>query len=123
MEPVPRVVRLYADAKGRCPFEVWLNGLRDLKARAIVRERIARLMLGNLGDAKAIGEGVFEMRVTFGPGYRIYYAEDGKENRRIALRWEQALTGEGHRSGKDLLERVREVDRSCLEVIGITKKA
>jgi putative addiction module killer protein len=78
VEPVPREVRLYADATGRCPFEVWLNGLRDLKARAIIRERIARLMLGNLGDAKAIGEGVFEMRVTFGPGYRIYCAEDGK---------------------------------------------
>ena len=78
MEPVPREVRLYADAKGRCPFEVWLNGLRDLTARAIIRERIARLMLGNFGDAKAIGEGVFEMRVAFGPGYRIYCAEDGK---------------------------------------------
>jgi len=78
VEPVPREVRLYADAKGRCPFEVWLNGLRDLKVRAIIRERIARLMLGNFGDAKAIGEGVFEMRVTFGPGYRIYCAQDGK---------------------------------------------
>ena len=64
--------------KGRCPFGVWLNGLRDLKVRAIIRERIARLMLGNFGDAKAIGEGVFEMRVVFGPGYRMYYAEDGK---------------------------------------------
>ena len=47
--------------KGRCPFGVWLNGLRDLKARAIIRERIARLMLGNFGDAKAIGDGVFEV--------------------------------------------------------------
>jgi putative addiction module killer protein len=64
--------------KGRCPFEVWLNGLRDLKARAIIRERIARLMLGNFGDAMAIGEGVLEMRVALGPGYRIYCAEDGK---------------------------------------------
>ena len=71
MEPVPREIRLYADARGRCPFEVWLNGLRDLKARAIIRERIARLMLGNFGDAKAIGDGVFEMRVTFGPGYLL----------------------------------------------------
>jgi putative addiction module killer protein len=78
VEPVPREVRLYADAKGRSPFEVWLNGLRDLNARAIIRERIARLMLGNFGDAKAIGDGVFELRVTFGPGYRIYFAEDGK---------------------------------------------
>jgi putative addiction module killer protein len=91
VEPVPREVRLYADARGRCPFESWLNGLRDSKARAIIRERIARLMLGNFGDAKAIGDGVFEMRVTFGPGY--------------------------------LLERVQEVDRTCLEVIESTKKA
>jgi putative addiction module killer protein len=91
VEPVPREVRLYADAKGRSPFETWLNGLRDLKAKAIIRERIARLMLGNFGDAKAIGEGVFEMRVAFGPGY--------------------------------LLARIREVDRTCLEVIESTKKA
>ena len=61
-----------------CLVEIWLNGLRDLKVRAIIRERIARLMLGNFGDAKAIGDGVFEMRVAFGPGYRIYCAEDGK---------------------------------------------
>ena len=100
VEPVPREVRLYADAKGRCPFEVWLNGLRDLKARAIVRERIARLMLGNFGDAKAIGEGVFEIRVTFGPGYRIYYAEDGK---RIVV----LLCGGSKRSQAKDIDRAR----------------
>ena len=100
MESVPREIRLYADARGRCPFEVWLNGLRDLKARAIIRERIARLMLGNFGDAKTIGEGVFEMRVTFGPGYRIYCAEDGK---RIVV----LLCGGSKRSQAKDIDRAR----------------
>ena len=51
--------------------------MRDSKARAIIGERIARLMLGNFGDAKPVGGGVAEMRVAFGPGYRLYLAEDG----------------------------------------------
>lgn len=74
---MPREVRLYEDAGGRCPFELWLAGLRDSKARAIIRERIARVMLGNFGDAKPVGGGVTELRIAFGPGYRVYFAEDG----------------------------------------------
>ena len=78
MEPVPREIRVYQNSRERCPFEIWLRRLKDAKARAIIRERIARLTLGNAGDAKAVGGGVLELRVDFGPGYRVYYAEDGK---------------------------------------------
>ena len=78
MGPVPREVRVYQDRARRRPFEAWLERLKDAKTRAIIRERIARLMLGNTGDTKPVGEGVLELRVDFGPGYRVYYAQDGK---------------------------------------------
>jgi putative addiction module killer protein len=78
MESVPREVRLYEDGKGKCPFDAWLQGLRDAKSRALVRERVARLTLGNFGDCKPVGDDVFELRVAFGPGFRIYYGLDGK---------------------------------------------
>jgi putative addiction module killer protein len=54
-------------------FSNWLDGLRDLRARARIQVRIERLALGNPGDAQPVGEGVSELRIQFGPGYRVYY--------------------------------------------------
>lgn len=56
----------------------WLLGLKDLKSRAIIRARIERLRLGILGDCKSVGDGVFELRVQFGPGFRVYFGQDGQ---------------------------------------------
>lgn len=71
-------VRHYLTANGADPFQKWLDSLQDLKARVAILRRIDRLMLGNLGDHKFCGEGVWELRVDIGPGYRIYYAQQGK---------------------------------------------
>jgi len=60
-------------------FSNWLDGLRDLRARARIQVRIERLALGNPGDAKPVGEGVSELRIHFGPGYRVYYKQRGRE--------------------------------------------
>lgn len=60
------------------PFEEWLTHLKDQNARARIRERIARLMLGNFGDCRPVGEGILELRLAFGAGYRIYFAEAEK---------------------------------------------
>ena len=54
-------------------FSRWLDGLRDIHARARVQARIERLITGNPGDAKPVGEGVSELRVDYGPGYRVYF--------------------------------------------------
>lgn len=66
-------VREYLTKDGGSPFNEWLQGLRDLKARARIRTRLDRLSLGNTGDYALVGDGVFELRFFFGPGYRVYY--------------------------------------------------
>ncbi|MFA6414363.1 MAG: type II toxin-antitoxin system RelE/ParE family toxin [Syntrophales bacterium] len=59
-------------------FAQWLDGLRDLRARARVQARIERLAAGNAGDVKAVGEGVSELRIDYGPGYRVYFTKRGR---------------------------------------------
>lgn len=59
-------------------FDKWLKGLRDLQARERIFERIRRLRDGNPGDVKSFGKGVSEMRITYGPGYRLYYTQRGR---------------------------------------------
>ncbi|HTA31420.1 MAG TPA: type II toxin-antitoxin system RelE/ParE family toxin [Candidatus Cybelea sp.] len=60
-------------------FAGWLDGLRDLRARARVQARIERLAMGHPGDVKPVGEGVSELRINHGPGYRVYYKRRGRE--------------------------------------------
>lgn len=60
------------------PFEQWLKGLRDRRAAARVQVRLDRLALGNFGDAKAVGGGVSELRIDYGPGYRLYFMRSGQ---------------------------------------------
>ena len=60
-------------------FAKWLDGLRDMRARARVQVRIERLGTGNAGDAKSVGEGVSEMRIDYGPGHRVYCTKRGSE--------------------------------------------
>ncbi|MGY3494775.1 type II toxin-antitoxin system RelE/ParE family toxin [Bradyrhizobium sp. USDA 4502] len=59
-------------------FAHWLNSLADIKAVARIGARIRRLELGNPGDVKSVGEGVSEMRIDYGPGYRVYFTRRGK---------------------------------------------
>jgi putative addiction module killer protein len=77
MEIQPREVVFYVTKDDDCPFEVWLESLRDRQARARIKKRIDRITLGGLGDFKPVGEGVMELRVDYGPGYRIYFAQAG----------------------------------------------
>ena len=59
-------------------FIDWLTGLRDIQARVRIAKRIDRMAQGNLGDAKSVGNGVSELRFTFGPGYRAYFTIRGE---------------------------------------------
>ena len=73
MEVNPRELIIYETEQGEAPFSEWLDSLRDRLARARIKKRLDRVELGNLGDYKAVGEGVYELRIDYGPGYRIYY--------------------------------------------------
>jgi putative addiction module killer protein len=63
---------------GGVPFEDWLDDLNDKRAVARVLARLARVRQGNLGDCKSVGEGVSELRVDYGPGYRVYFGQKGQ---------------------------------------------
>ena len=60
-------------------FARWLDGLRDVRARARVQVRIERLAAGHAGDVEPVGEGVSELRIDYGPGYRVYFKKHGRE--------------------------------------------
>jgi putative addiction module killer protein len=68
----------YADDKGKEPFRDWLYGLRDRAAFARITARLDRVELGNFGFCKGLGDGVCELKIDYGPCYRVYYAINGK---------------------------------------------
>lgn len=70
-------VIVYRTPKGREPFTEWLGKIRDPSNRRRILKRLLRLEQGFYGDTKPVGQGVFELRFFIGPGYRIYFAEDG----------------------------------------------
>ncbi len=72
-------VREYLDDLGFSPFGQWYPELRDAVVAAKIATALYRISKGNFGDMKAVGAGVFERRVDFGTGYRIYFAQDGDE--------------------------------------------
>jgi len=74
-------------------FARWLDGLHDIRARARILVRIERLASGNPGDVKSVGEGVSELRIDYGPGYRVYYKKQSTQVKDIktALRLAQNL--------------------------------
>lgn len=71
-------VRHYLGASGADPVADWFNGLRDRQAQARIQTRLDRLERGLLGDVEFCGEGVWELRIDWGPGYRVYYARSGE---------------------------------------------
>ena len=77
MEARPREIQSYITEDGKNPFVDWLDSLRDIKAIARIDKRIKRVSLGNLGDCKSIGGGIYELRIDYGPGYRVYFGQLG----------------------------------------------
>jgi putative addiction module killer protein len=72
-----RILRNYKTLSGTVPFVDWMNSIKDPVTRLRIRRRLDRVELGNLGDYKSLGDGISELKLPFGCGYRIYFAEDG----------------------------------------------
>ncbi len=70
-------IELYETSSGKCPFDDWFESLREIHTRAKILTRLDRLKLGNFGDCKALGDGIAELRIHYGPGIRIYYSKVG----------------------------------------------
>jgi putative addiction module killer protein len=88
-------IREYRAADGKNPYRQWLDTL-DVTPRARIQARVLRFSTGNLGDHKSVGGGVWEARVMFGPGYRIYF---GKEGQQLVL---LLLGGDKSKQGTDV---------------------
>ena len=72
------MLRIYVTPDGKRPFEEWMRTLKDVDAQGRILARLERVRLGLLGDCKSVGEGVSEFRVDAGPGYRVYFGQDGR---------------------------------------------
>lgn len=77
MAAQPREIQRYVTPEGKIPFDEWFFSLRESKTQTIIDKRLDRVSLGNLGDHRSVGEGVFELRIDYGPGYRIYFGQIG----------------------------------------------
>ena len=73
----PKRVIVYANDNAKEPFTEWIYGLRDVMGRKRILARVSRLQQGNYGDCEPVGDGVSELRMFFGSGYRVYFGEHG----------------------------------------------
>jgi putative addiction module killer protein len=105
MDPIE--VELYALPSGKEPYAEWESSLsRDVQA--IATTRLARLRSGNFGDSKSVGSGIYELRIQYGPGYRIYY---GKKGKRIVI----LLCGGDKSTQKKDIKKAKIFWEDCLE--------
>ena len=98
---MPYTVEIYQNKQGQRPFEAWVNRLRERRAQAAIDNRIRRLSLGNLGDYRLIDEGIGELKIDIGPGYRVYFRRIGQQ---IIL----LLCGGDERSQRRDIERAKQ---------------
>lgn len=98
MPVYPYSIEYYVTEDSRKPFKEWLDRLRDVRGRAKIRVRLDRVRLGNLGDKRSVGDGVHELRIDFGPGYRVYF---GIESDRVIL---LLLGGDKSSQNKDIAQ-------------------
>jgi putative addiction module killer protein len=79
MEILEKEIEYYETADGNQPFRAWLLSLKDKRAKAIIDARLERVKQGNLGYCESVGEGVMELKIDFGPGYRVYFGQIGNK--------------------------------------------
>ncbi len=76
-EVQPKEIQRYTTSDNRVPFDEWFDSLKDVNTQAKIISRLNRITDGNLGDYRSVGEGVCELKINYGPGYRIYFGQIG----------------------------------------------
>ena len=79
MSDMITTINEYTDEKGKSPYADWLRGLRDTRAKAKIIVQVDKMELGLFGDVEPIGDGLSELRIHYGPGYRVYYGKEGNQ--------------------------------------------
>ena len=79
MRDMTNTINEYIDDSGKSLYADWLKNLRDAKAKAKIMMQVDKMELGLFGDVEAIGEGLSELRIHYGPGYRVYYGKEGQQ--------------------------------------------
>jgi putative addiction module killer protein len=79
MPNMNNTINEYEDEHGNSPYADWLTNLRDARALAKIIMRVDRMELGLFGDTEPIGDGLSELRIHYGPGYRVYYGKEGQQ--------------------------------------------
>ena len=119
---IEREIKKLELQNGLVPFDEWFDSLRDMRMQAAVDARLTRIRAGNFGDCKSVGGGVFELRISFGPGLRIYYGLHGqkivvligggdkrsqpRDIRRVQELWKQFTKYASEKLQDDLLKRL-----------------
>lgn len=89
----------------------WIDGLRDMRARMRILARVERLRAGNAGDVKPIGAGVSEMRIDYGPGYRVYYAKRGEVLIILLAGGDKQSQSADIKTALDLASKLKEIEK------------
>ncbi len=76
MEVIPKEIRNYLTTDGKNIFDEWFDSLRDKRAKGRIRTRLDRVEEGNLGDSQSVGEGVFDLKIDYGSGYRLHFGQE-----------------------------------------------
>jgi putative addiction module killer protein len=79
MPEMVNTINEYMDERGNSPYADWLKSLRDPKTRARIIMQVDRMELGLFGDSQPVGDGLSELRIHYGPGYRVYYGKEGEQ--------------------------------------------
>jgi putative addiction module killer protein len=79
MPEMTNTINEYTDEQGKSPYAQWLNSLRDARTKAKIIMQVDKMELGLFGDVEPIGEGLSELRIHYGPGYRVYYGKEGNQ--------------------------------------------
>lgn len=90
-------------------FDAWLSALADNKGKARILARLTAAEMGNFGDCEPVGEGVSEMRIHFGPGYRVYFTRRGKVVYLLLLGGDKSIQARDIKRAKELASMIKEV--------------